>query len=210
MRYQIKVEGVEDMLAALDPKTHQRVVVNTLNQVARDTRLFIMADILSRYNLKKRVLAKRIRVRSASRTKAYASIFIRSKKFNVAEFGRARETAEGVSFQARKGIRETYKGGFIATPKGKEYARRGQVRPVTGTRPLAFAQGRRVKGKAYKVFGIYPAKDGGGTITPSEGLSTTDMFDKAATDQFVEQRFMPTVSRKIIEILNKPKRKRRK
>ncbi len=219
MRYQIKVEGVEDMLAALDPKTHARIVANTVNQVGRDTRHFIINNILERYNLSKRKLSKRIYFRSVGQKYFYkgskrqytsASIFIRSKKFNVAEFNKTKETAEGIIFQVRKGQRESFDGGFIAIPKGKEYARRGQVRPITGTRPLAFSQGKRVKGKAYKIYGIMPKREGGGTILPSEALSTADMFDKEATDKFVNQRFIPTLGRKIIDLLNKPKRKRRK
>lgn len=209
MRIVTELRGVKVLLDALSPEAHAKAVRNTVDTVARSARKYIIDTTTAKYNITAKQLSKRIYIRRSSPRRAYSSIFIQSRRLNVASF-QAKETSRGVEYSVKKGHTELAEGAFIARPRGIDYSKRGQVQPLTGARPLVFERKPLSKNLKYtnnprtKKIGMrgisYP-------LSSVKTINTTEMINKEDVHRYIDSQLGPVLMEKVMNILTKPKKK---
>lgn len=148
MQINIKVEGIESALKKFDPQIVQRAAVRALNRAADSTKSNAIKTIRDKYNIKRNILADRMKVNKANKNKLISELVVTGKRLGLFLYG-AREIKKGVSVEVIKGQRKLLKGAFIKPWRSGEKERWVFFRKKLGT-----SHQRRYKGKMRNVFRV--------------------------------------------------------
>jgi hypothetical protein len=106
----IKVSGIEEAIAACDPRKVQRAAARSLTKVIEQARTTAVNEIANKYNIKKSEMSKtstgknRLIVKPASMSNLEASLTITGRPISLSYFGAQQITSGSVITRGKDGL----------------------------------------------------------------------------------------------------------
>lgn len=152
----ITVKGLAEAKRKLDTRGYDTVCMRALNKTATNVRAEGRRAIREQYNIKAK--DAELNIERSNRGTMKAVISASYKPLSLIKFG-ARQIKAGLSVMVMKGQRKVMPGTFIAQPKGRNWGKFGQIRPVNAPVAMVFQRSTQTKLfglKRKKVYGNYP------------------------------------------------------
>lgn len=140
MEIDIKLKGVDEVLAQLNTEAVKKATVRTVNELGSELKTQTVKETRKKYNISAARLKGKLKVRKANYSNMRWSMTIpRDKKLNLINFA-ARQVKKGVSVKVlQSGGRKTVKGAFIANDGKTVFTRKTKkrlpIKTVTGLSP---------------------------------------------------------------------------
>lgn len=156
----MKVEGVDSVIKALEPKGQSVVFMRALNKSIGTVRAEGRRAIRERYTIKAK--DTELSVVKAGRDNLKAKVSGSYNPLSLIKF-KARNTKKGVKIEVLKGKPVVIKKGFIEQPKGRNWKQYGQSRPVSAPVNMVFIkENGKTRSpfarKRNRSYGNYPLK----------------------------------------------------
>lgn len=132
MKLDIKIEGKEKLIAALNEKLYSKIINRTINEIGRKINTQMSKDVRKIFNIKAGDLKKYIKIKRSNYSKLQYSIDINSGVRNIKHFGaRVLKSRGKVSVRIKKN-----KGRSIIIPAFKAKNSDAILRRVEGTQEI--------------------------------------------------------------------------
>ncbi|WP_456390631.1 phage tail protein [Hydrogenimonas sp.] len=145
MRIDVKIDGIDEALAALNPKEYKKALSKTVRRMGQRLKTTATKEVRKTYSIKANKLKDKIKTRTMTDGNDVAWRFkISGNQSSLINFG-ARKTKKGVSVKVRKDRgRRVIRGAFIATGKNGNvhvFQRIGKDRlPIESKKTLSIPQ----------------------------------------------------------------------
>jgi|GEM_PF-2246573 hypothetical protein len=118
MKVTVKIEGIDEALAAVDPKICKKALAKTVRRMGQKFKAVATKEVRKTYNIKAKRLKERIKTRTATSDNGFVwTLKVDGRQTGLVGFG-ARQVKKGVSVRVRKDRgRKVIKGAFIAPGK---------------------------------------------------------------------------------------------
>lgn len=140
MEIKMKLNGVDKLLATLNPTAAKKATVRTLNELGSNLKTQTVKETRKRYNIKARNLKSKLKVRKANYGNFKWTMDIpNSARPNLINFS-AKRVKTGVSIKVmNSGGRSVVKGAFIGNKGSTVFTRKGKdrlpIKTVSGLSP---------------------------------------------------------------------------
>ena len=137
----LKLDGMREIEAALNPQTHKKAMNRTLNDLGKKMQTATVKNVRSEYNVKSGEVKSHIKTRKSRYSKLKYSMEVSGKVLNLMNFS-ARQTRKGVTAKVKKaGGRKVVRGAFIGNKGRTVFKRVGKNRlPIKALKTLSVPQ----------------------------------------------------------------------
>lgn len=137
----IKFDGVDKILATLNPKVYQKALNRTVNDIGAKTRTQLVKGVRKTYNIRAAKLKQHMNIKRSKYDDMRYIMHIQSRRRNVINFSAKKLKANGkVSVRIKKGRgRATLRNAFVAK-NGAVLHRVGKTQEVKGVTTLSITQ----------------------------------------------------------------------
>lgn len=154
----MKVNGADSVINALEPKGQSVVFMRALNKSITSVRAEGRRAIREKYTIKAGDTT--LTITKANKENLQAKVSGSYNPLSLIKF-KAKESNDGVKIEIIKGRPTVIKSGFIEQPKGKDWKRWGQTRPVSAPVDMVFMRDTSnspFARKRNRQYGNYPVK----------------------------------------------------
>lgn len=141
MEIDIKLEGMDKVVAKLRPDIYKKALNRTLNDVGAKAKTQATRAVRQRYNINAKTLKENMQVRRSRYNSLSYALQIESRRRNIINFG-ARKVKKGVSVRVKKTSgRKVIKGAFIGNNGRTVFKRVKDKRlPIKALKTLSIPQ----------------------------------------------------------------------
>lgn len=119
----IKLEGIDKVVATLNPNIYKKSLNKTLNEIGRKVKTQSTKAVRAKYNIKAKTIKDNMQVKRSRYNDLSFALHIESGRRNIIHFG-ARQVKKGVGVRVKKTSgRKVMKGAFIGN-KGRTVFKR--------------------------------------------------------------------------------------
>jgi len=147
MELNLKITGLNKVINFLNPQAQRTILMRTFNKLG--DKIFTQSKryIRDTYNVQVPQSSYKISKQKATPEDITFRLKADYQLINVLKYFKAKQNTQGLTFQIIKGGKTiTIHSGFIATPHGRNYSKRGQSRQVAQGSPVPF---KRIGKSAY-------------------------------------------------------------
>jgi hypothetical protein len=156
----IQLHVKSDLWDFLDPKKQKTAHTRLVNKLGAKALTIFRDEIYGKYAFKKKKSIFIMRKKAYAGN--YANVFSATKSRTRLTAFKVKEVGRGVDVSVDRSSPTFIEGGFIHRPKGRDWGKYGQTRPVTSKVPLVFV---RAGNKPYPLVRPEKKQD----LTPSLG-----------------------------------------
>ncbi len=142
MNLDIKLTGVDEIIARTNPKLYTKTLNRSINEIGRKITTEMTRDVRKKYNIKAKDLKKYIKIKRSSYSNLEYSIDVSSKTRNIKHFGAKALSKRGqVSVKIRKDKRRSViTPAFIAKKSGAVLTRVKGTQKIKSVHTLSVPQ----------------------------------------------------------------------
>ncbi len=161
--FSTEITGINSLERQFKPSIVRRGTNSAINKVGSKARTAGSKKTREKYNIKAGSLNKKVKLKRSKPSTLTAYLNIKGRRFNVAAYAGARQTATGVTYSVIRGQKKTESGAFMVLlsdiGRGKKRAKR-KGKPYPGQRKLFRQKAKKGKKIAMQRVGAsrYPIK----------------------------------------------------
>lgn len=195
----VELTGFDKLVKQFDPAVVRRGANSAINKIGKKARTAGVKKTREKYNIRASALKKEITFRASRPATLTAVIKIRGRKFNIARYSGARQTAAGVTYSLIRGQKKLIAGSFmvhvddLGNGRGRHTTTRKNIYPKQ--RKLRRPKSRPGKKLAFKRKGAnrYP-------IIEVFDFSAPEMFEDTGLgtiEELLDNELFPRIMRDI-------------